>query len=476
MGYNGTDFPALDRASQLSTWARAWQFYTGNPPRPLTPRKGEPDDNLILSFGRLLVNKGVSYLFGQEVASEISDKDSTNGPHSAKRVSGVTQAWLDECWRRNRRTLFLQKLAVNGGITGHAFAKIVAASTPAQGNFPRVIVLDTQLVDVIWSDNDYEDVIQYTITNPPVAETQTRQLVQKLQDGSWSLVDQQRIGTDQDNEWETVATTPWPWDFPPIVECQNLPAPNQFWGESDLTDDVLHILRAINRQASQINKIIRVHAYPKTWSRGMGAKTVNIGIDEIINLPSATAELHNLEMQSDLASSINFLEGLISKLCFITAVPKVAFGDPDGLGAVSGVSMQLRFAPLVEKTEGKRLTYGALIQELDRRLCALGGWGEHILTQQHWFELLPNDPLMERQYLVLDDSLGVSTETILEKLGYDPKLEAKRKAAEKAANPPPPQLSLVPGQPPQAGAPGDVPPPTPLQAPAPDIAKTAKSR
>ena len=160
-------------------------------------------------------------------------------------------------------------------------------------------------------------------------------------------------------------------------------------------------------------------------------------------------------------------------------MPKVAFGDPDGLGAVSGVSMQLRFAPLLEKTEDKRLTYGALIQEIDRRALALGGWGETTITHLHWPELLPSDPLQERQVYVLDDSLGVSTETILEKLGYDPEQEKQRKDEEAAANPPPPPLApgTAVGQPAgPAAVNGAVPPPQALQAPIPDIAKTGRSR
>jgi hypothetical protein len=458
-----------DRANQLQVWQTAWKFYRGDPPRPLVPKKNEPDDNLILSFGRRLVKTGVKYLFGQPVTSQVTGK-SQDGP---------AQVWLDECWRRNRRDVFLQELAINGGVCGHAFAKILPR-TP----YPRLIVLDPQLVDVIWADDDVEDVLCFTITNPPVGDIQTRQVIERQDapDGTplaWTITDQTiDRGGGAEAVWVTEGVEDWPHDFAPILECQNMVMPNQFWGEPDLGDDVIHILNAINRSASQIHKIMRVHAYPKVWTRGMGAKALKIGIDEIIQLPSDTAELHALEVHADLNGSRAFLDTLVDILCWIASTPKVAFGDPDSLGAVSGVSMQLRFAPLLQQTEEKRLTYGALIVEADRRLLALGKWGDTTITQLQWPELLPSDPLQERQVAVLDDALGVSTQTILEKLGYDPEQEATRKAEEA---PPPPALqpglpgdtgvpTAVPGQPVQ------VPAPAALQAPVPDIAKTARSR
>lgn len=439
--------PTREQAQRVAAWQRAWRFYNGTPPKPLIVRAGEPDDNVILSFGRLIVDKGSSFLFGQDVTSEAPG-------------GGAAQAWLDECWRRNKRGLALQKLSVNGGVTGQAFAKLVPAPRP--GDYPRVVVLDTQTVDVVWADDDYEDVLEYQITSPRTETEQRRQLIQRLDSGTWQIVDQVQDLPAQDGIWHTVRTSPWPYTFAPIVACQNLPAPNDFWGIGDLTDDVIHILLVLNRVASHYAKIIRVHAYPKTWSRGLGSRTIRAGIDDVINLPSETAELHNLEMQSDLSSTAALLDRLLDYLSFISRTPKVALGAPDQEGALSGVAMQLRYAPLVEKTETKRRTYGDLLVELDRGLLALGGWGEQIVTQLHWPELLPSDPLQERQALVIDDSLGVSTETILTKLGYDPAIEATRKA-EEAAKAAALQQAIAP-----------VPPPTGMPAPVPDAAKPNK--
>src|SRR5579872_3437608 len=99
--------PQIDESqggSNRSTIMRqAYQAYIGQPPPPLRKRSGEPDDNVIVSLARTIVDKGVSFLFGQDVTSQIEAK----GQEAA-------QDWLDECWRRNKRQLLLQKLAQNG--------------------------------------------------------------------------------------------------------------------------------------------------------------------------------------------------------------------------------------------------------------------------------------------------------------------------------------------------------------------------
>lgn len=461
---NGTD-------ARSGVMSRSYQYYVGNPPAPLIRRSGEPDDNVIVSLGRALVDTGVAYLFGEDVPSTIT----TPGAERA-------QDWLDECWRRNKRMLTLQKLAQNGGVCGHAFAKIIPDGIRTnQGavNWPRVVVLDPQVVSVVTADDDCDTVDQYTIGLPPregEAEESRRQQIDRQTDGQgntvgWVIREQHSLG----GAWVTDLHTPWDYDFAPIVDCQNLPRPNDFWGESDLPDDICNMLHQINRVASHHQKIIRVHASPKTWARGMGTRTLDLSIDSVIQMPSETAELRILEMQSDLSSTREFLGVLEDNLAIVTRTPLVAMGVPDRQGAISGVALQIRFRPLVQKTEAKRRTYGDLITELDRRLLAIGGFGDAHLTQLDWPELLPSDPLSERQALVIDDSLGLaSKETLSSKLGYDYQTEQKQLAQERAAAPPP----IVPGIPGQA--PVDpaqpVPPPAPFAPPRPIEATRVTNR
>src|ERR1039457_1281116 len=63
--------PSRPTSPRLQDMKSAWQAYCGNANPPLMVRAGEADDNLILSFGRTIVDKGVSFLFGKDVVSQV---------------------------------------------------------------------------------------------------------------------------------------------------------------------------------------------------------------------------------------------------------------------------------------------------------------------------------------------------------------------------------------------------------------------
>src|SRR5581483_3337211 len=132
----------------------------------------------------------------------------------------------------------------------------------------------------------------------------------------------------------------------PVVDAQNLPCPNEFWGIADLEDDSLDLNKAINFAISNINRIIRFHAHPKTWGRGFQSNQLNIAVDETIVLPGE-ASLQNLEMTSDLSSSIRHYEKLREALHEIARIPEVATGVMTSLGPLSGVALQVLYQPLV---------------------------------------------------------------------------------------------------------------------------------
>ena len=407
-----------EEAARVEAISAAWDAYYGRFPKPLRVRAGQADDNVSVNYCRAVVDKGVSFLFGQDVRFELDETEQT-----------AEEEWLQECWRANRGMVTLQKLALSGAIAGHAFAKIVPARP-----LPRVVVLDPASVRVHWDPEDLDTVVQYiiqysTIDHRTDRVVAFRQRIERQDNGRWRIVDEV---SQSGGAWRTRADTAWPWTWPPILDCQNLPNPNEYWGISDLEEDVIGLNRSINFVLSNVNRIIRFHAHPKTWGRGFTASQLNVGIDETIVLPSADAELHNLEMQSDLGSSIALYERLREALHQVTRVPEVATGKLDNAGALSGVALHILYQPLIEKTETKRRTYGELVTELNRRMLALAGFGEEHHTVIHWPELIPTDPFQEAQAAVLYQQLGVSSDTLLQRLGFDPDLEREKRQVSSA--------------------------------------------
>lgn len=416
---------------RLRRIAQAWEAYYGKFKKPLKVKPGEPDDNIVLPFARLIVDAGVAFLFGDELAFDAGDNEQA-------------QRYLDAVWRENGKMATLQKWATNGAVCGHAFLKLRLEERPLLGPdgevlsplTPRIVVLDPATVSVAWEPDDFTRVFRYTIewegveprTQKPVAFRQTIE----RQERSWLITDERR---DDDGPWRMVGVPDtWPFEWPPVIDNQNLPLPNEYWGMSDIEPDVLALNRGINLAMSNLSRILRYHAHPKTWVRGFGGKAedIDMSVDKVTLFPDAEAEMHNLEMLSDLSSTLSFLERLKESLFTVTRTPEVALGKMQDVGPLSGTALAILYRPLIEKTETKRRLYGAALIELNRRLAQLGDLGERVEVVVQWPELLPRDTQQEAVTAESWQRLGVSTDTILQRLGFDPEEERQKRAVSEA--------------------------------------------
>lgn len=425
--------------SQTKKIQYAWDAYEGHLTPPLKNRSNQPNDNVMVNTSRVIVDKGVSFLFGKGVTWNL-DKSETRSPN---------EKYLDDTWTFNQKETLLHQLAINGGVTGHAFLKI-----QLQQPFVRLRVLDSSRVEVVSADNDYTDVQMYIIRwegkvdDVTGKQMQYRQLVQRIPAAfeidvdmniveiplHWVLIDQQmessKFGTKDEN-WTTTGIEVWNYPFAPIVDCQNLPCPNRYWGTSDLEEDIIKLNEAINRALSNINRIIRLHAHPKTWSSGLTETQIHqliIDPDGVIHLPGEQGKLQNLEMMSDLSSSLNYYKELKAALYEISRVPKIAFGNEENVNYLAAVAMQVLYGPLIEKTDVKHKTYGYLIIEANRRILSIAQAGDDLMCDLLWPNMLPKDIDLESRVALAKQQAGVSVATTLSELGHNPEYEKAQRA------------------------------------------------
>ena len=446
---------------------QAWLAYQGEMTESLRVTRDRQtgflvDDNVPINFIRTIVNVGADYLFGKEVGfaagHDVTEQESqaTTEP-SVEHGQELTpeEIYLNAVWAANKKKLTLRKLAINGGICGTAFVKIVPRDD--EGLPPRLVVLDPQTVSASWAYDDIDDVnaykIEFITQNPDT--NRVRIIQQRIERDEatkafWTI--QNFVSSEEhapiftasfSNVWPGVVWIPispaveWPFKWAPIVEVQNMPMPNVYWGEADATIDIMRLNDVSNSIVSNINRIIRLHAHPKTWTAGMSKRqlqALDVSIDQIIQLPSPDQTLNNLEMKSDLQAALESYRLVRKAIHEISQIPEVVTQFDENISNLSAVAMHILYEPLLQRTSAKRDTYGDMLNELNRRLLDLGkigaGYGSNV--DLRWPELLPHDPLVERQVFQIDATFGVSDETILEKLGYDPELEQTRMQAQHA--------------------------------------------
>lgn len=404
-----------EEAARLEQLARNWKYYNGFHKAPLPTAPGQPNDNVIINLARFLVNKGAAFLFGKEVTWELEEGART-----------PAEQWLDHCWNRNRKRTLLQRLGISGGVTGHVFLKILP------GDYPRLVSVEPEYVTVFWNAQDIETVwryrIQWTEFDAQQRALERREDTEK-ENGRWTITTYISRGGGR---WVLDPDNPpmvWPYDWPPIVDCQNLINPGSFYGLSDLED--LSEQDAINYVASKVQRILRYHAHPKTVGKGFQPDDVAVSEDETIVLPSAESDLFNLEMQSDLSAALAFLDRLINLYMRTERVPNL---DPAqiSVGALSGFALKMLYGDLLEKTETKRCTYGDLLIEVNRRLLEMGGFGADNYVTLHWPSPLPEDWEEQKardEFELLNEV--ASLETVRARRNLDNEVEQKRIDAER---------------------------------------------
>src|SRR5581483_2196387 len=127
----------------------ARKAYDGEFDPPLRKMPDQADDNVIANRCQIVVDRGVDFLFGDEI--EINAEE--GAPPEA-------QALIDTVWgRKEARIPLLQKLAMNGAMAGQAFLRIV----PEPDNTFRLVVVDPATVFVKTAPQDCETVELFCI-------------------------------------------------------------------------------------------------------------------------------------------------------------------------------------------------------------------------------------------------------------------------------------------------------------------------
>lgn len=440
------DFGNPATSNLLDGWGmklhRANDAYHGRYPQSLRTAPGAPNDNVAINHARTVVDKSVGFLFGKSVVFNL-DKEDTRSPN---------EKWLDDVFLYNQKDVFLQRAATNGGIYGHVFIKI-----QLHDPYPRLIVIDPCKVRVTTRHDDYTQVEQYEIRWTVNGDDKTkakayRQLIKRMpamkaaEIGNelqappdplvWTILDQEADprpdGRVDDQAWITIRREDWPFPFSPMVACQNLPSPNEYWGQSDIEPDIIDLIEAINRSISNIGKIVRNHAFPKTVTIGLEGsqqEQFRTSADGVLHLPGdkTQVDIKNLEMQSDLASSLNYYESLRDALYETSRTPEVASGTVNDLSYLSAMAMQILYGPMMEKTYTKRATYGYMLIDLCQRLLFIGGKGKDTPVDLIWPDTFPRDTQIESQTAINKKTVGFSVDTLISELGGNPEYERERR-------------------------------------------------
>lgn len=396
--------PPPEVAARERRFSPLWEAFYGRYPSPRGVKKKQKP--VIVNYVRLVVYKAADALFGHPFRVETG----------SRALDADVEAWLEA---QGGLTLW-HSVAVTGAITG-----LAAVWVGPDGSLGEV---DTTYLEIVPEPRDYRAFTEARL----YLENRTRKVLRRADEGEgWVVITERMVSGVP--RWEAVGEPePWPWPFPPLVYCQNLPAPHEVWGISE-AEVVYSLNLALNSLLTHAEVVAHRFASPRLVGFGFRRETVQmISEESMLVIPEKNADIKTVDPRPDLASILALANQIRATVMEVAQTPDIALGRVEGLnlGGLSGVALRVLYQPMIDKLAAKRRLYGRLVTEAIRRaMVVTGKAGPDQVYRIAWPDILPENVLESRQAAIMEQQLGVSAYTILRRLGYDPEQEAALREA-----------------------------------------------
>lgn len=422
-----------ERLIRNQSYQKALDYYEGKQTKYLDRKEGEPDDNIVVNMFAEVVDRTISFLFPDMPTFKTDLADNAANPQ---------EIWLKNCLEFSGGLGLMHEAGTNGSLAGHVFMKLYPAK---QGQkYPTVFTLDPRTVTVYWDYRDIRNIVWIeifwsaaftldgTATELSQAPTQYNEFLQDIvfdpATNTWKIFDYSRPAGILTNPvveggWKVMAADTWDYPFAPVVHWKHGVNPNSFYGRGEGTH--LYLGDKVNLIWSEVARIIRYYAGPKTVGIGVDADDVQeTALDGFYGVP-AGSDVKNLEMHSDLASSQKAAEYFHDAYLAQSRVV-VLKGSIKDFQRVTDSSIRTLFLDMILKSKVLKSHYGGGLREVARRLLVIGGQGDYDVDIV-WPDPLPVDKAQQVLNAQVERSMNVvSRETVSESLGHNWKDEKSK--------------------------------------------------
>jgi hypothetical protein len=436
---DAADNERLEREKDIAN-RRAW--YEGRHPDPLRPLPDKQiNDNIKYNLCGKAIDKLNAFIGIPESVELPGGVKLEHGP-DGKPTQVITpdQETVNAYYARLSEDL--KEIKLDGLLAGHIFIKLFINDE----GLSDFALIDPALVTVFWetgkgsrarplwyrsqwADGDVhyrQDIVPIAIVDPQYDER--GRIVLDFARG-WLVFDYEQKA--RSTRWTRLYAEPDVWEFPfaPMLDWRSEKRPHQYYGKATLDNSSIGLNHGVNFLASNTQRILYIHAHPKTVAIGIEPEQIKTtAIDGLWTLPEG-AEVHNLEMQSDLASSMAMLAEEKAQFYAQMGVLDTT-SIKDKVGGITNFAVRMLFDDQVEQTEELRKVFGDAAATVVWHLATIDG-NVYEKPAAKWADPLPVNRLEQVQTAAIEKTNGfASTVTLMEDLGRDPVLEAERKETE----------------------------------------------
>lgn len=411
-----------------------WEYYEGDHKLPLKTQQDGVNDNVIVNHIEALADRLTAFLLGDGVRFDASGDDQQSPQDDA----------IAQMWQASRGAILQQAIGLGGCIEGHCAVRFV----PIEGALPKLQRLQGKYLSVFWDALDMSRVLwyrlQYTAGEMGKRIDYVRgRIIEDAFDHTqpgWTEViytrkSQAQMQQDPTGDWQRdINPIIWEYDFAPIVDWQNLPWPNGYYGKCDV-ESAIKLNDALNFILSNMQRIIKHFASPRTVGIGFRADEVVMSeVGGFLTVPADGAQVFNLEMQSDMQSSMQLAQIISAGLW-----QSGGMVDPqtlkDQVGTLTNFGLRVLFSDAIKRIEKKRLLYAEAFEQIAQRGLIIANLTPPDSVLTIWPEVLPEDDTSENQVLSQQLADGIiSKETYRDEIGIDNQKELQRLQDEGANN------------------------------------------
>jgi len=348
--YNG-----FDPGTGKSQWSYLYERFETMPRREIEDIENHTricTDRLC----RLLVNSWRGFEFGDD------------------RTGAAVRTVLD----KNRWPRLLGLTALYGRVTGDAFLKLVPGGPDSKFGPVRIILLDTEAVELDVSPHDRDDVRSVAVSY----DFFDREGGKPVRRSYREIIDRTGVTAFLDGEYDAGHSYEHGLGFIPVVHVRNLDTGGGVYGES-LVGRLMGAQDAVNMLASDLMDIVRYDGHKTTIFQnvhidkgasrdGMTSGEVDLSIGKGL-VVKGEGKVYKLDQQSDLGAALEEYERKLDALYDLAGVPRISRELVSSLGNLSGRAIERLYQDAIDSTREAQGLYGESFRELAWKTAAMLG-------------------------------------------------------------------------------------------------------
>ncbi len=287
---------------------------------------------------------------------------------------------VNEVFERNHWLHLLNLITLYSKITGDAFIKLAPSAPESRFGQIRLILLETEAVEVDVSPHDRDDIRSVTVSydffeRDRDSGTYSRRTYREI-------IDDMSVTAFVEDEYASEYSYEHNLGFIPVVHVRNLDSGGGIYGESFISR-LIESQDSLNMLASDLMDIVRydghkttifqnVHIDKSASRDGMTTGEIDLSIGKGL-VVKGEGKVYKLEQQHDLGAALEEYEHKLDAFYDLAGVPRLSRDMISHLGNLSGRAIDRLYQDAIESTREAQRLYGESFSELANKIAIMLG-------------------------------------------------------------------------------------------------------